>query len=311
MTIDPRLLRAFVVLSEELHFGRAAERLNLAQPGLSQQIRRLEQQVGCRLFTRNSRIVELTDSGQAMLEPARTSLRAADQAERAAREAARITAHPLRVGINFFLEEMVATADAYASKHQEVQLWISRMYEPEGHEMLAAGVIDVFLGVFAPQSDSRLVRKRALDIPLFALIGPQHPLATRPTVPLDAYVQHPIAIFARDHAPAQFDHFVNLLSGGEGRHALSIREFKPAGTGSHTGILVEVGAGHAVGFGTPATLAARAGHLRILPFDPPLSLRTYISWDEGRSAHVDAFTEYFRVHPSGNPAGHTTEGLPR
>ncbi len=114
MALDPRLLQSFVVLAEELHFGRAAERLNLAQPALSQQISRLEKQVGPKLYTRNSRMVELTDAGRAMLEPARAALRAADQAERAAREASRVAPHPLRVGVSLYVPQTVPAVATYS-----------------------------------------------------------------------------------------------------------------------------------------------------------------------------------------------------
>jgi hypothetical protein len=80
----------------------------------------------------------------------------------------------------------------------------------------------------------------------------------------------------------------DVLSQGEGRGALSISEFRPTGTGAHADILAEIGAGHAVGFGTPATLAVRASHLRLLPFDPALTIPTYISWRPQRSPVVDA-----------------------
>jgi DNA-binding transcriptional LysR family regulator len=291
MAIDPRLLRSFVVLAEELHFGRSAERLNIAQPGLSQQIRRLERQVGSRLFTRDSRAVELTDAGRAMLEPARAALRAVEQAERAAREAARIARYPLRVGVTFDLDDIVAAVGSYAAKHSEVQLWISRMYESQGHEMLGAGLIDAFVGL-APTEDSGVTCIRAIDVPLFALLGLNHPLATRSAVPLTAYRHSPIAIFARDHAPDQFDHYVDVLSQGEGREALSLREFRPSGTGTNSDIFEEVAAGHAVGFGCPATLAMRARHLRLLPFDPPLVVQTYMWWQPERSVIVDTFVEH-------------------
>jgi DNA-binding transcriptional LysR family regulator len=293
MAIDPRLLRSFVVLAEELHFGRAAERLNLAQPGLSQQIHRLEEQAGSRLFTRNSRLVELTDGGRAMLEPARAALRAVEQAERAAREASRITAHPLRVGVNFFVEEVVPAVAAYASAHAEVQLWISRMYDPQGHEMVQGGLLDAFVGTFPStrRGSSDVERKRGIEVPLFAFVGVHHPLAKRSVAPLDAYRDSPIAMFAREHAPDLFDYFVDVLSQGEGREALSIREFRPRGAGMNADILAEVGAGHAVGFGTPATLGARASHLRLLPFDPGLTVPTYISWRPQRSPVVDTFVD--------------------
>ena len=290
MALDPRLLESFVVLAEELHFGRAAERLNIAQPGLSQQIQRLEQQVGSKLLTRNSRMVELTASGRVMLEPARAALRATAQAERAVREASRITAHPLRVGVNFYVEDVVPALSAYASDHAEVQLWTSRMYEPQGQEMLAEHSIDAFVGgEFALPEATTLSRVHVADVPLLALAGPNHPISKRSAVPLSVYRQTPVVMFARDHSPVQFDFLVDLLSEGIGREALTIREFRPTGTGSNPDIVAEVGSGNAVGFGSPATIASRAPHLRFLPFDPPLFIPAYLSWQSERSAVVDAF----------------------
>jgi DNA-binding transcriptional LysR family regulator len=291
MAVDPRLLRSFVMLAEELHFGRSAERLNIAQPGLSQQIHRLERQVGSALFTRDSRAVELTDAGRAMLEPARAAIRAVEQAERAAREAARIARHPLRVGVTFDLDDIVAAVGSYAAKHSEVQLWLARVYESQGHAMLAAGLIDALVGL-APTEDSGVTRIRAIDVPLFALLALNHPLAARSSVPLDEYRQSPIAIFARDHAPDQFDHYVDVLSQGEGRQALALREFRPSGTGANVDVIQEVAAGDAVGFGCPATLAVHARHLRLLPFDPPLFVPTYVWWQPERSVIVDTFVEH-------------------
>lgn len=280
------------MLADELHFGKAAERLNLAQPGLSQQLQRLEKQVGSPLFTRNSRIVELTDAGRAMLEPARAALRATDQAERAAREAARLSEHPLRVGVSYFIEDVVPTLAAYASERSDVQLWISRIYEAQGHDMLAAASLDAFIGLYGPNGSSGASRIRAVDVPLLALAGPNHPIARQPSVALSVYRRSPIAFFSRRHATSHFDYLVNLFSEGAGREALSIREFYPTGTGgSHREILTEVAAGNVVGFGTPATLAGPASHLRVLPFDPPLAMPTYISWQPERSLIVDEFVE--------------------
>jgi DNA-binding transcriptional LysR family regulator len=96
--MELRHLRYFVAVAEELHFRRAAERLHVAQPAVSEQIRKLEQELGVQLLNRTHRSVSLTPAGSAMLVESRRVLRQAEVAQQAARDADRRAAHKLRVG---------------------------------------------------------------------------------------------------------------------------------------------------------------------------------------------------------------------
>jgi DNA-binding transcriptional LysR family regulator len=96
--VELRHLRYFVAVAEELHFRRAAERLYVAQPAVSEQVRKLEQELGVRLFDRNQRSVSLTVAGTALLEEARHILRHAEAAQEAARTAGDRAAMRLRIG---------------------------------------------------------------------------------------------------------------------------------------------------------------------------------------------------------------------
>jgi DNA-binding transcriptional LysR family regulator len=96
--MELRHFRYFVAVAEELHFRRAAERLHVAQPAVSEQVRKFEQELGVQLLNRTHRSVSLTVAGAAMLDEARRVLRQAEVAQQAAREADQRIGHRLRVG---------------------------------------------------------------------------------------------------------------------------------------------------------------------------------------------------------------------
>src|SRR2546422_550418 len=136
-------LRYFVTVAEELHFGRAASRLRMAQPPLSRQIHELEAELATRLFNRTKRRVELTDAGRILLEEARSALAQVDHAAEAARRAGQGEIGQLVVGVVPTVDTQVFTRilRAFAARYPNVQIVIRSLNTTTQMQGLRAGTL--------------------------------------------------------------------------------------------------------------------------------------------------------------------------
>ncbi|MBN9541484.1 MAG: LysR family transcriptional regulator [Reyranella sp.] len=201
--IDLRQMRAFAIVAEELHFGRAAERLGIAQPPLSQQIRRLEAKVGCQLFDRGTRRVELTEAGRALLATARRILVEAANGVEQARRVGRGDAGILDVGFpaTVALSLLPKVIRAFRQRYPGIELRLSELTTSPQRDALRTGGIDVgFLR--EPEPDSLLQMETVMLERFIAVLPSTHRLATsRASISLPALAGEPFILFRRDVGP--------------------------------------------------------------------------------------------------------------
>ncbi|MFC5264348.1 LysR family transcriptional regulator [Kribbella qitaiheensis] len=205
--LEIRLLRYFVVVAEELHFSRAAQRLFIAQQALSRDIRRLEDRLGVRLLDRTTRRVELTPSGRKLLVRARELLALHDLTVRELRgEAPSLTVDVVGPGLTPALVLAAARRKApelefFARFHTGTELAVP---------LLLSERLDVSFGRNLTQADGlreRVVRHE----PLAVLIPERHPLAELAAVPLEALRGTGVCFRAGNHATPAWDHAVLQL----------------------------------------------------------------------------------------------------
>jgi DNA-binding transcriptional LysR family regulator len=205
--MELRLLRYFVAVAEELHFSRAAARLNMAQPPLSQQIRRLEQELGLPLLVRTKRHVELTEPGRQFLVSAREILaqtdRAVTQVQSMGRgEAGRITI--AMISSVAFEDTLPRVLRAYRARYPAVSITLQEM---NGDEQLAALREDrIQIGFLRPPIlESGLAMTAFYREPLVAVLPAEHPLAARKRIPLKALANDPFIVVPRSQALGGLD----------------------------------------------------------------------------------------------------------
>lgn len=195
--MELRQLHAFVAVAEELHFGRAAKRLQMAQPPLSQQIRRLEKQLGVQLFVRNTRSVRLTSAGESFLEPVRAVLGDLDEAVRAAKAAGR--GEYGRVTIGFAgassHETLPQLTRAVRAAHPGLELVMTgQTYANVALSRVADGSLDlgfVRLPVTQPGVTHRVIDEEEL----ICALPSDHRLAHLDSVPLAVLADEPFVSF--------------------------------------------------------------------------------------------------------------------
>ena len=195
--MELRQLRYFVAVAEERHFGRAAARLHIAQPPLSQQIRRFEAELGEPLLYRTTRSVELAPAGEALLERAREILAAVDSALEDARRAARGEYGRLAVGFtgSSTYELLPAIAAALREELPGVLLDLrGELLTPAQVARLLDGTLDV--GLLRPPVHERELSTEVLrSEPLVAVLPDSHALAASETIPLEQFEGEPFVTY--------------------------------------------------------------------------------------------------------------------
>jgi DNA-binding transcriptional LysR family regulator len=195
--VELRHLRYFVAVAEERHFGRAAARLHIAQPPLSQQIRRFEAELGEPLLFRTTRSVELAPAGEVMLERGREILAAADSAMEDARRAARGEYGRLAIGFtgSSTYELLPALAAALGQELPGVVLDLQgELLTPAQVARLLDGTLD--LGLLRPPVHQRELSTEVLRTePLIAVLPRSHPLAESEVVPLEQLEGEPFVTY--------------------------------------------------------------------------------------------------------------------
>jgi len=209
--MELRHLRYFVAVAEELHFRRAAERLHVAQPAVSEQVRKLEQELGVRLFDRTQRSVSLTTAGLALLEEARHVLRHAEVAQQAARNARDHATMRLRIG---YLSDSLPASVPRALRHlagsaPAVEVALETGPAHRLIEELRARRLDaVITSLPAPTSGLRttlLGEQRAV-----AVLPALHPLATDAPITLGRLAPERVVVLPRDANPAFHNAVVSM-----------------------------------------------------------------------------------------------------
>jgi len=185
-TVELRQLEAFVALAAELHFGRAAERLHLAQPTLSELIRRLERELGTPLFTRTTRRVALTGPGAELLGRAHAILDDVADAGAAVRRVAHGDAGTVRVGITPPVAPVLAPhlRHAMAALVPDVVIELSQLWLPNLAGAIAAGTVDVGITCGIVDEIDGVVSEVFCAEPLLVGLRAEHPLAHHPTIDL-------------------------------------------------------------------------------------------------------------------------------
>jgi DNA-binding transcriptional LysR family regulator len=282
-----RYLVSFLAIAEELHFGRAAARLHLAQPSLSQQLQRLEREIGVELVSRTSHVVRLTPAGEAFRTEAERIVGHAARAVEAARAAAQGRSGTINVGFNFpaGLAVLPPTLARLAAVHPKllVQLW-ERRSGPQV-EALRSGELDVGY-VYGRPRVQQLQSRELLTLPVVAVVGPHHPWVRRESISMLELGERPCVLFRRGQSPAMYDAIVHAAARAGTELVVAEEVDDPLATA------VVVAARPLLGFASAAR-AARAGSQGLVAValtGPAPRLSLHVIWRTGESSPaVEAF----------------------
>nr|WP_297078182.1 LysR family transcriptional regulator [Thermoleptolyngbya sp. M55_K2018_002] len=213
--IELRHLRYFITVAEELHFGRAAARLHMAQPPLSQQIRQLEGELGFQLFYRTKRSVQLTEAGAVFLAECRRIMQQLDQAVQLGQQVSRGERGQLVIGFvsSAAYSVLPTLLRGFRAAAPDVSLELHELTTDQQVQWLRDRRMDVGL-VRPPVNEPDFCLMPLCEEPLVVALPQQHPLAQQPSVSLKDLAGKPFILFPRPLAPGLYDQIISLCQQG-------------------------------------------------------------------------------------------------
>lgn len=238
--LEFRHLRYFIALAEELHFGRAAQRLSISQPPLSVAIQQLESSVGARLFDRDSKGVRLTPAGEAFRGSAAALLARAEEACAQAREVQAGEVGRLRLGFvgSTLFNGLSAWLQAFQASHPKVEVVVVELNSQDQIDALLAEELDLGL-VHTDRLPPALTCQPLYSEPFVACLPAGHPAARLQQIPLATLSDQPFILFSRKGSPDYHARIVEICRQHgfyprlqhEGRHWLSVVSLVSQGLG--------------------------------------------------------------------------------
>lgn len=287
--MEIRQLRLFIAVAEELHFGRAANRLHMAQPPLSQQIRMIEDQLGVTLLLRTTRSVELTSAGEAFLRHARLVLSAMEEAELAAKASGSGMFGRVRIGFAGAATRhlLPLLAREVKSRYPNIELLLQgNLYANAAQEAIARGEIDLGF-VRLPFNLPGLAYRAIEEETLVCVVSTAHELAAKPYVTIAELADQNFVTFPRNTG-STLRAITNKVCWDAGFSPRVVQEAPDSYT-----IHAMVAAGQGVSIAFSSTSNINQPGVTYLPIRGDLPrLQSAIAWSaENRSAALAAVVE--------------------
>ncbi|MDM0026671.1 LysR substrate-binding domain-containing protein [Variovorax saccharolyticus] len=204
--MDLKQLRYFVMVAEELSFSRAAARLHISQPPLSQQIKALEEEMGVTLLVRDRRSVRLSDAGVVFLRESRLLLDQFRSAVNSAVRASQTNAGSIRLGVatSGLFSVMPKFQELMRTHFPNVEVLVSDMQSDDQVRAVSQGALDIGIAHVKPER-MNVGRKQVFSEGLSVVLPVGHPQAERADLSLADLADEPMVALSREHAPTVFD----------------------------------------------------------------------------------------------------------
>ncbi len=212
--MELRHLQYFIVVAEELHFGRATARLQMTQPPLSQQIQQLEQEMGVMLFERTKRKVELTEAGEMFLKEVKKAFDQIEKAVEVAQSAQRGEVGSLSIGfVGVAIYDILPSiVREYRKKFPRVSVALHELSTPEQVHALHENRIDV--GFLRPPISTQLLELEPIQkLPCTLCLPKAHPLAEKEEIHIEDLRDESFVFITRPVWPALYDTILSLCRG--------------------------------------------------------------------------------------------------